>query len=106
MTDVFISYSRKDSDFVRRLHDKLAQLGRDVWVDWEDIPLTVDWMHEIQAGIEAANTFAFVISPESVRSDICHEEIDYASTHNKRLVPILYREVVEAEDKSRMHSAI
>ena len=32
MPDVFISYSRKDSEFVRRLHNVLGQLNRDVWV--------------------------------------------------------------------------
>ena len=39
MTDVFISYSRKDGDFARRLTNALTASGRDVWVDWEDIPL-------------------------------------------------------------------
>ena len=41
--DVFISYSRHDGDFVRRLHDALRELGKDPWVDWEDIPATAPW---------------------------------------------------------------
>jgi hypothetical protein len=68
MADVFISYSRKDADFVRRLHQALTEQGRDIWIDWEDIPLTADWWQEICAGIEAADNFLFIISPDSVRS--------------------------------------
>jgi len=42
MTDVFISYARKDQVFVRKLHDALVTQGRDVWVDWEDIVLRAE----------------------------------------------------------------
>jgi len=35
--EVFISYSRKDTDFVRRLDEALKSRGREAWVDWEDI---------------------------------------------------------------------
>ena len=68
LSDVFISYSRKDKDFVQRLHDRLKALEQQVWVDWEDIPPTADWWSEIRAGIDGANTFIFVISPDSVTS--------------------------------------
>ncbi len=57
MANVFISYSRKDKEFVRTLHTALTAHHHDVWVDWEDIPLTADWWLEIEAGIEAADTF-------------------------------------------------
>jgi WD40 repeat protein len=93
MADVFISYSRKDKDFVRKFHDALAKSNRDTWVDWEDIPLTATWLDEIFAGIEAADNFVFVISPESVASATCRDEIVHASSNNKRLIPILHRTV-------------
>ena len=77
MADVFISYSRVDQSFVKVLNQALNQSQYDAWVDWEDIPLTADWWKEIQAGIDAANTFIFVISPDSVLSKVCRQEIDY-----------------------------
>lgn len=40
MSDVFISYSRSDSNFVCQLHTALEKHQRDVWVDWQDIPLS------------------------------------------------------------------
>jgi WD40 repeat protein len=91
MADVFISYARVNADFVRKLHDGLAAAGRDAWVDWQDIPLTAEWLQEIYAGIDAADNFAFVITPESVRSATCQKEIAHAVESHKRLIPILHR---------------
>jgi hypothetical protein len=105
MADVFISYSRKDSDFMRRLHEALTAHKRDIWVDWEDIPLSADWWKEICAGIEAAEAFMFIISPDGVRSEVCQKEIDHAVSHNKRIVPVL-RQELSAEDQPRLHPAI
>ena len=93
MSQVFISYSRKDKDFVRQLNDALAAQKREAWVDWKDIPLTAEWQQEIFTNIEAAENFVFVISPDSVASVNCGREIDHALTNNKRMVPIFYRVV-------------
>jgi WD40 repeat protein len=93
MADVFISYSRKDADFVRRLHDGLTAQKRDVWVDWNDIPVTAEWWREVQAGIDSADSVLFVMSPDSLASKVCGEELAYAVQQHKRLVPIVYRDV-------------
>ncbi|KAM3115219.1 toll/interleukin-1 receptor domain-containing protein [Phormidesmis sp. 146-33] len=100
MTDVFLSYSRKDKAFVQTLHDALRAQEREIWVDWDAIPLTADWWQQIERGIEGTNTFVFVISPDSVASDVCRDEIDHAVKHNKRLVPIVRR---EGFDTTRVH---
>ena len=62
MSDVFISYSRRDIEFVRHLFDQLQAHDRQPWADWQDIPPTADWLAEIYRGIEAANTFLFVMA--------------------------------------------
>jgi hypothetical protein len=49
---------------VRRLHTALETDGRDGWVDWLKIPLTAEFKKEIFAGIESAEDFLFVISPD------------------------------------------
>lgn len=92
MTSVFISYSRRDKDFVVRLHNALAERGHDVWVDWEDIPAAAGWMDEIQSGIASADGFLYVISPDSVTSEVCGRELSYALELNKRVVPVVHRE--------------
>jgi hypothetical protein len=89
MADVFISYSRKDQAFVRRLFQALTEDRRGVWVDWEGIAVTADWWQEIRAGIEAADNFLFITSPNSLESPICHLELAHASQCNKRIIPII-----------------
>lgn len=74
------------------LHRALIESQYETWVDWEDIPLTADWWEEIKAGIDAANTFVFVITPDSIASKVCGDEIDHAVANQKRLLPIVRRE--------------
>jgi CHASE2 domain-containing sensor protein len=89
MTDAFISYSRRDKAFVQSLHNTFKADNRDTWVDWEGIPLGTEWWLEIEAGIEAADTFLFVVSPNSLASAVCQQEIDHAVKHHKRILPIV-----------------
>ncbi len=106
MTDVFISYSRKDKDFVHQLNDALAAQQRNTWVDWEDIPATADWWKEVTSGIEQADSFVFIISPDSVRSQVCRNEVTHAVANNKRFIPLLRREIIDAADQAAMHPVI
>lgn len=89
MPDIFISYSRKDSAFVQTLYDQLVAKGLAVWMDKNDIPPTRDWWESINKGIEESNAFVFVLSPNSLKSPVCHLEINYAISLKKRLIPIV-----------------
>jgi len=91
-SSVFISYSRKDKEFVRKLNDSLDSSGVDAWVDWEGIPLSSDWMDEITRAIESGDAFLFVISPDSLASKVCMDELELGLKYNKKLIPILYRD--------------
>ena len=84
MADVFISYSRKNGDFVRTLHHKLTSESRDIWVDWEDIPPSADWMADIERAIDGSDVFLLIISPYSLNSKTCCHEYEYAVNNNKR----------------------
>lgn len=89
MTDVFISYSRRDTEFVRRLFEALNQKGRSVWVDWQGIDYSTKWWEEICTGIEAAENFVLVITQDSLNSEYCHKEIQHARRFGKRIVTVL-----------------
>ena len=93
MAKLFVSYSRKDSAAARKLINSFKEMGQDVWVDWEDIPPAVDWMDQIFHGIEGADAFLFLLSPDSAVSDVCNVEVGHAAKNNKRIIPILVREV-------------
>jgi hypothetical protein len=90
--DIFISYTRADLDFVRRLHDALAQQGKKIAVDWE-IRAGQEFQKALDAAIEAANAYLFVISPESVFAPGCLHELEHALEHEKSILPILFRQV-------------
>jgi WD40 repeat protein len=92
MPDVFISYSRRDLEFVQRLHASLIGRGKDVWVDWQDILPTAEWLEEIFEGVESSDNFLFVISPDSLSSEVCARELGHALEQRKRLVPVLRRD--------------
>ena len=88
MADVFISYSRRDLAFTKRLSVALTERGMEVWVDVEDLPPASRWDDELKDAIRAAHAFVFVISADSVASKECARELDYAAGLNKRIVPI------------------
>jgi len=91
--EVFISYSRKDKEFVRRLDEELKRRDREAWVDWQGIPPGDTWEKTIYGAIEATNTFIFVLTPDSIASEVCGREIAHAAANNKRLVPIVHHDV-------------
>jgi WD40 repeat protein len=106
ISDVFISYSRRNTEFARKLNDVFKEQGMEVWADWEDIPKGADWRAEIAAGVEGANAFLFIISPDSAKSSECRHEIELAIANKKRIVPVLHVDLEDAESKTALHPAI
>jgi uncharacterized delta-60 repeat protein len=93
MASLFISYSRKNIESARRLTEAFQSQDLDFWIDWEGIPPTVDWWKEIETGIEEADIFLFLISPDSCQSKICRQEIEHAVKNGKRLIPLVVCDV-------------
>ena len=90
---VFVSYSRKDKDFVLWFSDALQAQDVNVFRDLDDILPTEEWWPRIEKLIAAADTVVFVISPDSVGSEICAREIAVCEKLNKRIAPIVLRDV-------------
>jgi len=89
----FISYARDDLEFVRRLKSAFDAEGRDTWIDLEGIPLSAEWMQEINAAIEASDACVFALTPSWINSKVCRAELQHALDNNKRIIPILHRDV-------------
>ena len=93
--EVFISYSRKDKEYVRRLDEELKRRDREAWVDWEGIPPGDKWEKTILTEQSRLPIRSSSCShPDSVASEVCGKEIAHAAANNKRLVPIVHRDVV------------
>jgi WD40 repeat protein len=97
MSNLFISYSRKDARFARKLTEAFKSRDLDFWIDWLGIPPTVDWWREIERGIEGSDIFIFLLSPDSAKSKICRKEIRHAIRNGKRLIPVVVRNVSAGE---------
>jgi WD40 repeat protein len=95
--DVFLSYSRRDSEFVRRLAVALQDRGKDVWVDVEGIRDAEIFPEALRLAVESSDAFVFVISPDSVRSQFCEQEVTRAAELNKRIIPLSRRPVDDQE---------
>ncbi|MGP0031281.1 MAG: toll/interleukin-1 receptor domain-containing protein [Acidimicrobiales bacterium] len=96
MTDVFVSYSRHDTDFVRRIAASMEERGKTVWLDTEGIADTEVFPQAIRRAIEGADALLFVITPASASSAFCEQEVAYARTLEKRIVPVLHRAVPDS----------
>ncbi len=92
MSHIFISYSRKDLDFAQKIVDALAVNDLDTWIDWKSIPSGEEWEQEIYRGIEEADAFLFLISEDSLNSNMCNIEIAHAIRNGKRILTLLIRD--------------
>lgn len=94
-TDVFLSYAANESDFVRRLNEELQIHGKNTWFDQETInsSSSSDFKKEAEQGIAEADNFIFVLSKNSAEDADCMDELEHASTLNKRILVIAYEEV-------------
>src|ERR1044071_4588711 len=89
MQRIFISYSRKDIDFVRRLAGDLEKAGYDVWWDLTDLRGGDDWPRVIPSAIESSQFVIVVLSPNSVISDWVEKEYMQAISLRKKIIPIM-----------------
>lgn len=92
--DAFISYSRRNIEAVEVIHSALQAQGLRVWMDRQDIPPTVDWWNQIQHGIRSSHNIVFCVSPDSMASPICHQELDYARQLGRYLIAVI---IIEGE---------
>jgi hypothetical protein len=88
-SEVFVSYSRTDGDFARKLNNELQLIGKTTWFDQESIATGANFQKEIYKGIENSDNFLFIISDKALSSPFCRDEVAYASSLNKRFVTIL-----------------
>ncbi len=102
MSHIFISYSRIDLDIAEKIVNALARDDLEPWIDWKSIPKGETFEREIQQGIEKAEIFLFLVSPDSVQSEWCNKEIVHAVKNGKRILPVVIRDT----EPKNIHSEI
>jgi hypothetical protein len=89
--DIFISYSRRDQEFVTRLASDLDAQVAGVWFDQSSIQLGQKWHDEIMEGIRDCKAFILVLSPDAMESRYVREEVNKALELGKTIFPVIYR---------------
>lgn len=94
MPDAYLSFALQDLEFTQRLRYALVTAGRDALMINVEIGTMAGnfWRSEISDGIHASNKFIFVISPDSLSSQSCLEELAQAVSVNKPIIPLLRRQ--------------
>ena len=87
---IFISYSRKNVNFVDRLVRSLEGLGFDCWVDRQDLEGGTIWREKVSLSIRKCQAFVLVISPDSMNSPIVAQEVSLAEFHGRTIIPLMY----------------
>ncbi|GAB4568796.1 MAG: hypothetical protein Kow0077_00260 [Anaerolineae bacterium] len=85
---IFISYSKRDSEFAFKLADSLVEAGRRVWID-RQIEGGERWRTSISQALRECSECIVVLSPRSVASDWVLHEGSVASGLDKPIYPVL-----------------
>jgi len=88
MTQVFISYSRTDMEFVQKLAKDLQGAGLDVWWDLTDIQGSDVWERKIEEGLRNCEYFIVVLTPASLDSRWVRREYLSADNRGIRIIPL------------------
>ncbi|MBL8155586.1 MAG: SUMF1/EgtB/PvdO family nonheme iron enzyme [Anaerolineae bacterium] len=96
MPQIFISYSRVDLEFVKRLEERIrpAFPRLEIWRDNAPNGLIGgdNWWDAILRAIAESDVFVYVLSNESVQSPYCQAEFTEARRLQKRIVTIQARD--------------
>lgn len=88
---IFISYSRRDTEYVSALVEALRKQGFEVWFD-KNIRTGSDWDDTIEEQLKAADAIVLVLSKTSVSSENVKDEMSYAMGLDKTINPIKIEE--------------
>jgi hypothetical protein len=97
MPSVFLSHTRADKAFARKLGDDLVRNGLKVWIDEAEIKVGESLIGKISEGINSTDYLAVILSPDSVRSEWVTREVEIALTQEingrrMKVLPLLFRQ--------------
>jgi hypothetical protein len=97
---VFASYSRRDAAVVRHFDDVMATLGERYLIDVRDVRAGELWSPRLEELIRQADVFQLFWSSDSMRSQFCRAEWEYALGLNReRFVrPVFWESPMPRDD--------
>lgn len=89
MAQVFTSYSRRDTEVVDTIVEKMSQAGISVWIDREAIKAGNTWRVQIVQAIDTCHAFVLMLSPNSAASDNVRKEIDLSQDSGRTIFAVM-----------------
>lgn len=86
--EVFISYSRKDSDVVKPIYEWLESAGCQCWLDVDGMFSGVSYKKVIVDAIKRSKVLLFMSSENSNKSRNVVSEVSIAMEYGKKIIPI------------------
>ena len=86
--EVFISYSRDNSEEIFPIVDRLRSFGLNIWIDQEGIHGAKLWSQEIVNAIEDSKVFILFASVTAFESKNVTKELALASESDKHILPV------------------
>ena len=93
MTQVFLAHAESDRAITEKIRQTLMRESFTIWTDRTDIKTGAEFQAEINQGIEEADNVVYLISSDSLGSAYCQQEINYALSLNKRIIPLLIESI-------------
>ncbi|MCQ2191711.1 MAG: toll/interleukin-1 receptor domain-containing protein [Paludibacteraceae bacterium] len=90
MSKIFISYARKDKDEVYPIVDEIERNGFDCWIDKNGIESGDQFKNVILDAIDGCEIFIYMLSANTLASDWCQKEFNYANGF-KKIIPVLLK---------------
>lgn len=87
--DIFISYSRKDTDLITPILDALKDKGYTLWLDTEGKYHSEKFRGKIVKAIKESSCVVFFSSKNSNESEWVRREINVADEENKTIIPFI-----------------
>lgn len=78
MSSIFISHSRKDKFFAKKLAEKLAEFDVKAWIDEAEIRVGDSLLDKIASAIHQTDFFAIILSHNSIQSNWVQKELAIA----------------------------
>lgn len=85
---LFVSYSRRDTDYAEKLTRHLRRSGFNVWIDTK-IDYGESWFNEIDEAVKNCAAFVLIMTPDAEQSEWVRKEVLLAKRYDRPLFPLL-----------------
>lgn len=86
--DIFISYSRMDSELVNQIYERLEKSGYKCWLDMDGMYSGVSFKKVIVDAIKQSKFLLFMSSENSNKSRNVISEVSIAVEYGKKIIPV------------------